>query len=45
MYERNVPINLELPGNKDQSKNPISSSRIIYFLGGSACEYAVNVKN
>ena len=30
-------------GCEDQSRNPICSSRIIYFQGGSACQYTLNV--
>ena len=30
------------PGKEDQSRNPLSSSRVIYFQGGSACEYTIN---
>ena len=45
IYKRNLPINLVFPGKEDQSRNPISSSRVSYFQDGSACEYTINVKN
>ena len=43
-FKEYLPTNLVFSGNEDQSKNPISSSRNTYFQGGSACQYAINVK-
>ena len=42
--KEHLPINVVFSGYKDQSRNPISSSRIIYVQGGSACKYTTNVK-
>ena len=37
-------MNLIFSGNRDQSRNPISSIRIIYIQSGSAFQYTVKVQ-
>ena len=44
MYKRISARKSSISGNKDHSRNPISCCRIIYFQGGSACQYILNVK-
>ena len=44
MYKRISAQKSSISGYKDHSRNPISCSRIIYFQGGSACQYELSVK-
>ena len=44
MYVTTFADKSKLPRYKDHSRNPISSSKIICFQGGSACQCTTNAK-